>query len=238
MWIWGIISIASSIVLAGRLIWEETVWTWERGPQMIGFSLAHSNEAVLLLSMPLLWLWVIVALVLIGLKAFKRRRIGWRTWTLLGCAVFVSYVLMLPDAFWQRAFVGHLAASPYAADDLAYAAVERNFPVVKALIAHGVPVDAADESGATALRNAAFVGDLQEVQYLVSHGANVNALNLYGDSPLEEAASQGHKDVAIFLMQHGAKRIRGTDEQRQKASQEIVNKEIEKSEGIHIKPPE
>ena len=30
-----------AILFAGRVMWEETVWTWERGPQMVGFSLLH-----------------------------------------------------------------------------------------------------------------------------------------------------------------------------------------------------
>src|SRR5580700_7517676 len=52
----GIVFIGSAI-LAGRLTWEQTVWTWERGPQMVGFSLAHGPAAILLLVPFLLVLW-------------------------------------------------------------------------------------------------------------------------------------------------------------------------------------
>src|SRR5438876_5175713 len=46
----GVIPLIGTALLAGRLIWEQTVWTWERGPQMVGFSLAHGSSAVLLLA--------------------------------------------------------------------------------------------------------------------------------------------------------------------------------------------
>lgn len=34
----GLILFIGTVTLAARLIWEQTVWTWERGPQMIGYS--------------------------------------------------------------------------------------------------------------------------------------------------------------------------------------------------------
>jgi hypothetical protein len=41
----GVLVFMGSAILAARLIWEQTVWTWERGPQMVGFSLAHGPGA-------------------------------------------------------------------------------------------------------------------------------------------------------------------------------------------------
>jgi hypothetical protein len=32
----GVIPLIGTALLAVRLIWEQTVWTWERGPQMVG----------------------------------------------------------------------------------------------------------------------------------------------------------------------------------------------------------
>jgi hypothetical protein len=43
----GICAILGSAMLAGRLIWEMTLLTWERGPQMIGFTLAHGAGVLL-----------------------------------------------------------------------------------------------------------------------------------------------------------------------------------------------
>src|SRR5580704_14200389 len=52
----GVIPLIGTALLAGRLIWEQTVWTWERGPQMVGFSLAHGSSAVLLFAPFFAWL--------------------------------------------------------------------------------------------------------------------------------------------------------------------------------------
>jgi hypothetical protein len=45
----GIPIVAAAWVLAARLVWEQTVWSWDRGPQRVGFSLMHSGLGVLLI---------------------------------------------------------------------------------------------------------------------------------------------------------------------------------------------
>jgi hypothetical protein len=53
----GVVPFGGASLLTGRLIWEQKVWTWEREPQMVGFSLAHGSYAVLLAAPFLLALW-------------------------------------------------------------------------------------------------------------------------------------------------------------------------------------
>jgi hypothetical protein len=86
----GVVPFVGTALLTGRLIWEQTVWTWERGPQMVGFSLAHGSYAVLLLAPFLLALWAAVALVLIVVNLFKKRRIDKLTLMALVLALFHS----------------------------------------------------------------------------------------------------------------------------------------------------
>jgi hypothetical protein len=38
---WWISASPLGFLFAGRLLWEKTIWTWSRGPQMIGFALWH-----------------------------------------------------------------------------------------------------------------------------------------------------------------------------------------------------
>src|SRR5580693_305455 len=90
----GVIPLIGTALLAGRLIWEQTVWTWERGPQMVGFSLAHGSSAVLLFAPFLLALWVAVALVLIVINLVKKRRIDTTTWAAFGLAVLLLGLLI------------------------------------------------------------------------------------------------------------------------------------------------
>src|SRR5579859_4984185 len=59
----GCAAIFATGAFAARAAWEQTVWSWERGPQMVGFSLAHGGGFVLLFAPYLLLTWMIVASV-------------------------------------------------------------------------------------------------------------------------------------------------------------------------------
>jgi ankyrin repeat protein len=131
-----------------------------------------------------------------------------------------------PYGFWQRIFVADLARGPHAAEFVADAAALGDLETVKAFLSEGVSVDARDDRGATPLHAAAIGGQLAVAQYLLSKGADVNAINRYGDSPLENALSMNRDDTAKFLAAKGGKRIRGTEEQHQKASEEIVREQM------------
>ncbi|KAA0170334.1 hypothetical protein FNF28_01562 [Cafeteria roenbergensis] len=62
-----------------------------------------------------------------------------------------------------------------------------DFAEVSRLVASGAPVDWADSHGWTALRCAAFSGDLDN-----------------GWTPLLSAASSGHRNIAVLLLLRGA----------------------------------
>jgi len=88
------------LLFAARIAWEKTIWTWTRGPQMVGFSLMHIHPLLGILgalSCSLLLLWLIPA----GFCAIRRRRdvtlfdIG-----MLGCCLFALLAVALPDAFF------------------------------------------------------------------------------------------------------------------------------------------
>jgi hypothetical protein len=226
----GAIPIIGTALLAGRLIWEQTVWTWERGPQMVGFSLAHGSGAVLLLAPFLLALWAVVTLVLIVLALVKKKRIDTPTWLAFGLAVLLFGLLSAPSGVWQRLFIRQMASSPRAGDLLIYAAYDRDFRTVKAMVSHGVSIRATDHlEWRTALHAASIAGDLRIIQFLVSNGADVNALDRAGDSPAELAISRGHQGCSTFLEEHGGKRIRGDEAQHRKASEDGVRDGIEET---------
>jgi Ankyrin repeats (3 copies) len=228
----GFLPLIGTALLAGRLIWEQTVWTWERGPQMVGFSLAHGSGAVLLLAPFLLAFWAVVALVLIVVALVRKRRTDTPTWLAFGLAVLLFALLSVPSGVWQRLFIRQMASSPRAGDLLVYAAYDKDFPTVKAMLSHGVSLRATDHSDwRTVLHAAAIAGDLRTIQFLVSSGADVNALDRAGDSPTELAASRGHQECATFLQEHGGKRIRGDEAQHRKAIDDKVRDDIEEMNG-------
>ena len=76
---------------------------------------------------------------------------------------------------------------------------------VKALLAQGTDVNAADAYGMTLLHWAADKGHKDVVELLLAHGANVNAKELeHGISSLQYAAMNGHVGVMEVLLGHGA----------------------------------
>ncbi len=99
------------------------------------------------------------------------------------------------------------AAAP--ADDpgeaLREAARQGDLARVDALLAAGVPVDAAARHGQTALYYAAERGHLEVVRRLVERGADVNATErFFGWAPLVMALQNGHLEIARFLLGKGA----------------------------------
>ncbi len=223
----GAIFTVGTTILFARLIWEETVWTWERGPQMVGFSLAHDVGALLFLFPVLLFVWAAIVLAVTIWSLVRKRRVSTMRWLALGAIALLFAVGSLPDGFWQRAFIGRMAASPRAGDLMLYAAYRGDLGTVQGLTSHGVPVNATDRAyRRTALHGAAAKGDVQTIRYLVSKGANVNAIDRSGDSPLELAVSNHQDSAAKLLVDLGALRIRGDAAQRENAIHDMVSDDI------------
>jgi hypothetical protein len=68
---------------------------------------------------------------------------------------------------------------------------------VRAMVAKGIPVDAATTDGSTGLMEAANRGHLDLVKFLLEHGANVHARDAFGDTALAMAA-KGSKNLRVF----------------------------------------
>jgi hypothetical protein len=63
--VWWVSTSPLAFLFAGRILWEKTLWTWSRGPQMVGFSLWHIHPgfavAGLLCSLAVaLWLLITI----------------------------------------------------------------------------------------------------------------------------------------------------------------------------------
>ena len=85
---------------------------------------------------------------------------------------------------------------------------QRNFEVVRLLLAHGAKVNTVStqyERGDTPLHSAAQNSQTVLVELLLSHGAEVNAENTYGDTPLHLAVERDSQPKLIaILLHHGA----------------------------------
>jgi Ankyrin repeats (3 copies) len=224
----GVLLMAGTAGLAARVIWEMTALSWERGPQMVGFALAHGHGPFSLLFFPpLLLVWLLIAALYLSWRFWKTRRVALLSLQAVISAGVLLLILALPQGFWIRLFIERFAEGPHAAEFMIDAAATGDVATVKALVAHGVPVDTRNREGKTALHGAALRGDVSAIAFLIDHGADVNAISLWGDSPLEGAASQGHQEAARYLESHGGKRFKGTEEQRKRAAEKIVREDIE-----------
>jgi hypothetical protein len=230
---WGLISVGVvatvfTAILAARMVWEETFLTFQQGPQMLGFSLAHGPGALLFLAPIVLSLWILVAIVVMLVCLLRKRRLLRWYWLTVGSAIAIIGILSIPSVLWQWSLIGSFANSPHAADLMVYDAAEGDVRTVRGYLDHGVPLTATNYEGSTATFGAAAGGSLSVIEMLAGRGADLNATNLYGDSPLEAATENRHEVVASFLKAHGASQIRGTPEQREAASESIVRRDIER----------
>ena len=218
---------AGTLAFTVRTIWEETVWTWERGPQMVGFSLIHGPGAILLLFYFLLMAWVIGVAAATVWGLYQRHKISIARWAALGASILLFVAQDLGDDFWQRLFIKRMSASPHAETLMIYAAYRGGNSTVKSYLAHGVKIGAvARHDWRTAVHAAAVKGNVELIRFLAAQGADVNALDRSGDSPLELAFEHRHEDAARALESLGAKRIRGDEAQRDKAMRDQVHETI------------
>jgi hypothetical protein len=223
----GVVIVFASCWLAGRLAWEQTVWTWERGPQMVGFSLMHSGIGILLFLALLVGgpIWILS----VAFSWWRNRSFGTMvTWVLLIAYACSWGVLSIPKWAWERVFIDRMVRSSNAADLLFYAAGRGDLETVKAYLDRGLSVNARTCSQAfTPIHGAARGGNVELIKYLISQGADVNATNVYGDSPLCDAEERNLTAAINILEMHGAKRIVGTAEQRDAGVTEYVSRSSE-----------
>jgi ankyrin repeat protein len=76
-----------------------------------------------------------------------------------------------------------------------------NIEAMEKMVGRGMPVDVANEDGATPL---AYARDLKTAQWLIAHGASVNTRTHRGQTPLMEQSSAGRADVVALLIKSGA----------------------------------
>jgi hypothetical protein len=209
-------------LLALRLAWEQTVWTWERGTQMVGFQLMHSGSGLLLiLCVYASLLWAAATII----AALFNRSLGSYAVRAMFAAYVVGWALICtPYGAWQRLFIWKFT-SEQSVDLMTYAAAVGDLSTVKAFLKRGIDINAQGDQG-TALHAAALNGELEVIKFLIAQGADINVLNPFGESPLGRAGLGDRKspEAEALLARHGAVRIRGTEEQMRRVISEQSQK--------------
>ncbi len=83
--------------------------------------------------------------------------------------------------------------------ELLWAAASDDVDHLRRLVARGVPVDAPDYDGRTALHLAAGEGALDALRYLLAHGHPLDPHDAWGATPLDDARRGAHGDAVALL---------------------------------------
>jgi hypothetical protein len=201
--IWGILTWPGAAFFVLHILWEETLVTWRHGPQDVGKYLAHTELFLPLLAstaLALLWLSVV------GVRTFGAWRrcdaIPTSRWLLLAGGSGLIALLLVPYGFWQRLAVRSLARGPHAVDFLNYAAASGDIETVRALLAHGVAINALNADGATALHAAAVEDQTEAISFLLESGADPLIKDHLGDTALDGARERHRRRAAQLLSAH------------------------------------
>lgn len=93
--------------------------------------------------------------------------------------------------------------------DLCWAASQGDLGAVRRLVAKGVPLDAADYDGRTALHLAVSSNRQSVVEFLLAQGVDVNTRDRWGGTPLDDALRENCGEIQRLLEQQGG--ARGSD---------------------------
>lgn len=190
--------------LAARFVWEQTVLSWNRGPQAVGFALAHSHwGAICFLGAAVSVVGVVVTLIGLVISVARTRAVR-RGLHGLPLAILASYgwawgTILMPYSFWLGAFPVRVAGSPYSGEFVIKAAGSGDVGLLRALLENGARIDSRSVGGMTALHAAAWCGQGRAVEVLLAGGADPEVLDDQGQSPADLAILYGHPDVAESL---------------------------------------
>jgi hypothetical protein len=162
------LALAATGLLALDIAWESTALSWERGPQMVGFTLIHTAGILVVPAILASVGWIVVSLV--G-PVFTTRK--WRLSNIVGavCIVALLRIASLSYGFWVGAFADRIARGPHASEFLVYMVALGELSAVRALLDQGVPVDAPNREGRTAMQVARNTKQREILDYLASRGA-------------------------------------------------------------------
>jgi hypothetical protein len=95
--VWWFFAFPIAALFAARIMWEKTVWTWSRGPQMVGFSLMHIHPFFAIVgtvSCLAMMVWLLPA---IPYAIARRKILSVADVAMVTCAVLVAVAIVIPD---------------------------------------------------------------------------------------------------------------------------------------------
>ncbi len=126
----GLVVTATAILLSIDVVYEQTLLTWHRGPQMVGFVLIHSlSGGFLVLSFYAGMVWLLLAAAYLAWRRRKKR-------LLLSCAAIYllsAAIMAVPYGWWQVQTIRWWGPSPEACKYMQYGEANWRPALAKAL---------------------------------------------------------------------------------------------------------
>ena len=97
---WWFCSSPVAVLFAVRIMWEKTVWTWSRGPQMVGFSLMHVHPLFAIAGMLCCLALMIWLLLAVPFAVARRKAVVFADAAMIVGAIFVAVSVITPDNFF------------------------------------------------------------------------------------------------------------------------------------------
>jgi hypothetical protein len=199
----GVVLVTATAVFTARVVCEETLVTWVRGPQWGGFSPSHSIlDFIGLLCALLTLIWV---LHLVILAVIDKSRLSATELTLATVLVVCCGLQAVPYEDWQLLMVRAHGGSHAPRTWVMSAAANGEIRLLDYWLAHGVDVNTRAQHGESLLGAAAAAGQMEVARMLITRGARLdNRTDITLETPLTEAAQMNHTDLVKLLLDHGA----------------------------------
>jgi hypothetical protein len=202
----GYLLFGGAAVFVGRIVYEETILSWQSGPQMVGFAMAHGALPFILIVglIGLLGgsLWLVGSLILLVRRRF---RVSLGDWIPILLLLFLAVPLFVPYEAWEELIVRIAGPGSHGSEFLVQAAGQGKRRFVTLLLRDGFDVNYEDGGGVTPLSGASVEGREEMVGFLISKGADVNRKDhLVGETPLMAAAGMGQRGTVEVLLRNGA----------------------------------
>jgi Ankyrin repeats (3 copies) len=199
----GVVLISATAVFTARAVCEQTLVTWGRGAQSVGFSQPHSIvDLIGLLCVLLTLAWAFAVIVL---AASEKSRLSATELTLMAVLAVSCGVRAVPYQEWQLLTVRLHGTTHVPKKWVVSAAANGEVRVLDYLLTHGVDVNTRTQRGESLLGAAAAAGQMDAARMLIARGANLDSrTDVTLETPLTEAAQMNHTDMVRLLLEHGA----------------------------------
>lgn len=170
-----IVALPGTAALALRLIYEQTLMTWQDGEQMVGFSLTHAYFFLfipMLLSVFLACIGVLGVLSVTVARWLRRLPTPRWNWLAVIALCFCIGLMSVPYEVWMTTTIRLLGSGRHGESLLMMAAADGKLPLAKVLVAHGVSANTT-KGGSTALDVACSNRSVEVAKLLLASGADI-----------------------------------------------------------------